>query len=277
MENEVFRLARASFRILRLRKSFSSLMPGWLIFFLQRGGTHLGSIVITGEQIGRQQRTERTGADDDNEYRHAFLIVEAKKGAGGHHPRHVLCAESDEERDSWVNMLVRYFTGTYSEDSLSNNVLLSTASGQAPPRASSGSADNSAGIVNRTRGPLRNVSRDEISISKGLAIPIFQLAPDANNAKFFQASPMTQEGGRPSSPKSVDYSLNEQESQSYSRSETQNTATFSASEPSAGLPSSLPEQSILSVASATPSALNGVGNYVTPRANSELGHYADLR
>ncbi len=88
---------------------------------------------------------------------------------------------------------------------------------------------------------------------------------------------MTQEGGRPSSPKSVDYSLNEQESQSYSRSETQNTATFSASEPSAGLPSSLPEQSILSVASATPSALNGVGNYVTPRANSELGHYADLR
>ncbi|KAF8343429.1 hypothetical protein F5887DRAFT_972854 [Amanita rubescens] len=238
-----------------------------------RGGTHLGSIVITGAQIGRQQRTERTGADDDNEYRHAFLIVEAKKGAGGHHPRHVLCAESDEERDSWVDMLVRYFTGTYSEDSLSNNVMFSTASGQAPPRASSGSADNSTGIVNRTRGPLRNVSRDEIAISKGLAIPIFQLAPDANNPKFFQASPMTQEAGRPSSP----YSLSEQESQSHSRNETQSIGTFSTSEPSAGLPSSLPEQSILSVASATPSALDGIGNYATPRANSELGHYADLR
>ena len=167
-------------------------------------------------------------------------------------------------------MLVRYFTGTYSEDPLSNTTLSSTASGPAPapPRASSGSTDSSTAI-NRTRGPLRNFSRDEISISKGLAIPIFQLGPDANNVKLFQS----QEVGRPSTPRSIDHSLNEQDLQAHSLNETQNSSN---SETSGGLPSSLPEQSILSVASTTPSALDG-GNYVSPRANSELGHYADLQ
>ncbi|KAJ7623404.1 hypothetical protein FB45DRAFT_925555 [Roridomyces roridus] len=95
-----------------------------------RGGAHLGSITVTGAQIGRQQRSERPATDEEKEYRHAFLIVEAKKGPGGSHPRHVLCAESDVDRDSWVEMLVRYFSGTYSEDPVSY--------GQPPPSYSSG-------------------------------------------------------------------------------------------------------------------------------------------
>jgi len=33
-------------------------------------------------------------------------------------PRYMLCAESNEERDIWVDMLVRYFMGKYSEESL---------------------------------------------------------------------------------------------------------------------------------------------------------------
>ncbi|KAF7356794.1 hypothetical protein MVEN_01014700 [Mycena venus] len=84
-----------------------------------RGGAHLGSITVTGAQIGRQQRTERPTTDEEKEYRHAFLIVEAKKGPGGNHPRHVLCAESDADRDAWVEILVRYFSGTYSEEPVS--------------------------------------------------------------------------------------------------------------------------------------------------------------
>ncbi|KAL0565673.1 Rho GTPase activating protein [Marasmius crinis-equi] len=79
------------------------------------GGTHLGSINVTGAQIGRQQcNPSFASADDEKEYRHAFLIDEAKKGPGGSHSRHVLCAESDEERDSWVELLARYFSGSYS-------------------------------------------------------------------------------------------------------------------------------------------------------------------
>ncbi|KAJ6625024.1 hypothetical protein B0H10DRAFT_2005409 [Mycena sp. CBHHK59/15] len=84
-----------------------------------RGGAHLGSITVTGAQIGRQQRSERPATDEEKEYRHAFLIVEAKRGPGGNHPRHVLCAESDSDRDSWVEMLVRYFSGAYSEELVS--------------------------------------------------------------------------------------------------------------------------------------------------------------
>ncbi len=77
-------------------------------FVHQRGGQHLGSINITGAQIGRQHRpADRRESEEEGEYRHAFLIIELKKGTGASH-RHVLCAESDSERDSWVEILVRY-------------------------------------------------------------------------------------------------------------------------------------------------------------------------
>ncbi|KAI0791618.1 hypothetical protein BC629DRAFT_374645 [Irpex lacteus] len=87
-----------------------------LEYYESRGGTHLGSITITGAQIGRQQRTsDKKDSDEDNEYRHAFLIIEAKRGPGGTSSRHVLCAESDQERDHWVELLVRYVTGRYND------------------------------------------------------------------------------------------------------------------------------------------------------------------
>lgn len=74
-----------------------------------RGGAILGTIQIRGAQIGRQQRTE-TSDMDENSYRHAFLILEKRPG-NGQEPeqlvRHVLCADSDEERDEWVEVLVR--------------------------------------------------------------------------------------------------------------------------------------------------------------------------
>ncbi|TFK71624.1 RhoGAP-domain-containing protein [Pluteus cervinus] len=117
-----------------------------------RGGTHLGSILITGAQIGRQQRTEKSSADEEKEYRHAFLIVEAKRGPGGNHPRHVLCAESDKERDNWVEMLVRYFTGTYSEDPITYG-----SSSNTQPRSSTSSNDTA-------RRPSRGLSKDDIRV-----------------------------------------------------------------------------------------------------------------
>ncbi|ELU43463.1 hypothetical protein AG1IA_02519 [Rhizoctonia solani AG-1 IA] len=62
-----------------------------------RGGAHLGSIPLVGSQIGRQQRHNTRDNDDENAYRHAFLIIEGKRGPSGALNRHVLCAESDEE------------------------------------------------------------------------------------------------------------------------------------------------------------------------------------
>lgn len=66
-----------------------------------------GSIVIRNAQIGRQQRA--TDNDDKKNYRHAFNL-------GGSPPRHVLCAESDAERDAWVDILARYVSSTFNED-----------------------------------------------------------------------------------------------------------------------------------------------------------------
>ncbi|KAE8376851.1 hypothetical protein BDV26DRAFT_293763 [Aspergillus bertholletiae] len=93
------------------------------------GGPHLGTIKLYNAQIGKQsqgpnsQNTSpptRTEDDSDNQYRHAFLILEPKKKDSSALVRHVLCAESDEERDSWVEALLEYVEGQ-SENEGSNS------------------------------------------------------------------------------------------------------------------------------------------------------------
>lgn len=83
-----------------------------LKYFETPGGAHLGTIKLQGAQIGRQSHqidpSSPTGATDemDNQYRHAFLILEPKKKDPTAMTKHVLCAESDKERDHWVNVLL---------------------------------------------------------------------------------------------------------------------------------------------------------------------------
>ncbi|EGG07573.1 uncharacterized protein MELLADRAFT_85394 [Melampsora larici-populina 98AG31] len=81
-----------------------------LEYFDTRGGNRLGHIVITGAQIGRQQQRSQETTDDS--YRHAFLIRMHKREKEGEID-HILCAESDEERDAWVEALTCYVTGRY--------------------------------------------------------------------------------------------------------------------------------------------------------------------
>ncbi|KAI5989328.1 hypothetical protein EDD15DRAFT_2171667 [Pisolithus albus] len=150
-----------------------------LEYFESRGGAHLGSILITNAQIGRQQRTADN--DDEKNYRHAFLIIEAKKGSGGASLRHVLCAESDAERDSWVDILVRYVSGTFNEDPVPST------SGSAQPRSSTSSSQDTT-ATSGNKHAVKTLSKD--NILKGAAVPISQLALDAGNAKFFQTAPI---------------------------------------------------------------------------------------
>ncbi|KAB8256246.1 hypothetical protein BDV32DRAFT_97690 [Aspergillus pseudonomiae] len=93
------------------------------------GGPHLGTIKIYNAQIGKQSQgtngqnnnpPARGEEDSDNQYRHAFLILEPKKKDSSALVRHVLCAESDEERDSWVEALLEYVEGQ-SENEASNS------------------------------------------------------------------------------------------------------------------------------------------------------------
>ncbi|KAH8693519.1 putative Rho GTPase activator [Talaromyces proteolyticus] len=93
-----------------------------LKYFESPGGAHLGTIKLLNAQIGKQsqgnqnQSPSRNEDDNDNQYRHAFLILEPKKKDSSALVRHVLCAESDEERDIWVDALLQYVESASSDD-----------------------------------------------------------------------------------------------------------------------------------------------------------------
>jgi len=91
-------------------------------YYESPGGPHLGAIKLQNAQIGKQQQSDnqspsRGDVDDpDNQYRHAFLILEPKRKDSSSLVRHVLCAESDRERDQWVEALLQYVDYKDSED-----------------------------------------------------------------------------------------------------------------------------------------------------------------
>ncbi|KAH8422936.1 GTPase-activating protein BEM3 [Aspergillus melleus] len=107
-----------------------------LKYFESPGGPHLGTIKIYNAQIGKQSQSangqnsspSRAEEDVDNQYRHAFLVLEPKKKDSSALVRHVLCAESDEERDAWVEALLEYVE-SQSESEGSNH---GSSKGQTP-------------------------------------------------------------------------------------------------------------------------------------------------
>ncbi|PYI09050.1 RhoGAP-domain-containing protein [Aspergillus sclerotiicarbonarius CBS 121057] len=95
-----------------------------LKYFESPGGPHLGTIKLYNAQIGKQSQSasgrnsspSRNEEDSDNQYRHAFLILEPKRKDSSALVRHVLCSESDEERDAWVDALLEYVDGQSEND-----------------------------------------------------------------------------------------------------------------------------------------------------------------
>ncbi|KAI5121517.1 hypothetical protein M0805_006554 [Coniferiporia weirii] len=235
-----------------------------LEYYESRGGTHLGSIQITGAQIGRQQKAGNgRDSDDENEFRHAFLIIEQKRGPASQNTRHVLCAESDRDRDSWVEVLVRYVMGSYDGEEKATTPTTNAAAGvtqqniSGQPRASTSSLS-----VNEVSSvPRRGLSKDLIQKSNTTPVPISQLPHDGSNAKFFSnadpASPVKSpiEKGSVSSLPFVDGSVK----RSLDRVNSDDSQ----------LSSSLPTTSALADVTVT---LAPVGQ----RANSEQGYYPDL-
>lgn len=79
----------------------------FLRYYESPGGSLVGSIKIPQSQVGRQQApNERDSSDDD--VKHAFLIMETKKRNANSYVRHVLCANSDADRDEWIRVLLHY-------------------------------------------------------------------------------------------------------------------------------------------------------------------------
>lgn len=97
---------------------FFALEGPQLKYYEAPGGAHLGTIKLQNAQIGKQAPTQsndnqspartNAGEDLDNQYRHAFLILEPKKKDSNARFKHVLCAESDKERDLWVDALLQW-------------------------------------------------------------------------------------------------------------------------------------------------------------------------
>ncbi|KKY34120.1 hypothetical protein UCDDA912_g05928 [Diaporthe ampelina] len=94
---------------------FFSVEGPQLKYFETPGGAHLGTIKLPGAQIGRQSQqggdepsSARATDEAENQYRHAFLILEPKKKDPSVMTKHVLCAESDRERDQWVEVLLQW-------------------------------------------------------------------------------------------------------------------------------------------------------------------------
>ncbi|PTU19216.1 hypothetical protein P175DRAFT_0461729 [Aspergillus ochraceoroseus IBT 24754] len=130
-----------------------------LKYFEAPGGAHLGTIKLHNAQIGKQsqntcQSNPPSQADDDsdNQYRHAFLILEPKKKDSSALVRHVLCAESDEERDSWVEALLEYVEGS-SENEASASRTPSQVSTKLPTNAAAKSKLFPNGSKKAGKGP----------------------------------------------------------------------------------------------------------------------------
>ncbi|CAO3619582.1 unnamed protein product [Cunninghamella echinulata] len=82
-----------------------------LDYYESKEGNHLGTIRLINAQIGRQTPQAAASAsatDESNIYRHAFLIIEQKRAGSSQIARHILCAENDEDRDSWVDALFKH-------------------------------------------------------------------------------------------------------------------------------------------------------------------------
>lgn len=84
-----------------------------LKYYDTAGGAQLGSIKLQGAQIGRQQSRDDTSSSSHTDFKHALLILEPERNST---TRHVLCANSDEERDLWVEALVPWTKSANSDE-----------------------------------------------------------------------------------------------------------------------------------------------------------------
>ncbi|CAL5867735.1 uncharacterized protein PFLUO_LOCUS1954 [Penicillium psychrofluorescens] len=115
-----------------------------LKYFESPGGAHMGTIRLHHAQIGKQSQNSSSqatsGGDDDtdNQYRHAFLVLEPKKKDSSALVRHVLCSESDAERDAWVDALMEYVESSSSDNESSRGP--SSSKSQASTQAKQSSA-----------------------------------------------------------------------------------------------------------------------------------------
>ncbi|KAJ5224146.1 hypothetical protein N7468_008688 [Penicillium chermesinum] len=135
-----------------------------LKYFESPGGPHMGTIKLFHAQIGKQSQSSNsqsnssgTDEDADNQYRHAFLVLEPKRKDSSALVRHVLCAESDDERDSWVDALMEYVDVASDGDQRGKQ---QTQSRQLPPSQSKSKLQPGRGESPDEPSPVQGFSFD---------------------------------------------------------------------------------------------------------------------
>lgn len=113
-------------------------------------------------------------------YRHAFLIRENKRSKPndtGTDVDHVLCAESDTERDDWVRVLAAWGTGHYIQPDEANNQTPNAAPSQVvqPDVSASATAPAAQSAPRRPSSQSRKLSKEDIA--KGTAQPLPSVSP----------------------------------------------------------------------------------------------------
>ncbi len=192
-------------------------------------------------------------------YRHAFLIIEAKKGTGESR-RHVLCAESDSERDSWLEILVCYVSGAYDEHASHSSLYINTSvsattsvSSSQPRSSTSSNAPVEPAPPPRDRRQAQGGMVKE-DINGNSARPLSRLAPDPSNANLFQATPLYDEAPGSSSKRLNTASSPEQSGQIFTDAQTaRSLLDKGSSSPAQGV------ESNLSSSPPTSSSLDTVG------------------
>lgn len=102
------------------KSRFFALDEPVLRYYDSPGGNLLGTIRLHAAQIGRQSAQHspsRVAEDSENPFRHAFVILEPKRKDSSSLVKHILCAESDGERDEWVTALLQYVSMPAPDDS----------------------------------------------------------------------------------------------------------------------------------------------------------------
>ncbi|KAK4648268.1 Rho GTPase activating protein [Podospora bellae-mahoneyi] len=133
-----------------------------LKYYETPGGAHLGTVKLQKAQIGKQSHHNNDGSparpkDDEaeNQYRHAFLILERKKKDPNSTTRHVLCAESDLERDQWVDALLRWVDYEDPEDE-------DNAKKEHPHDRHSAHADRANASKKKGQGKQNSIAEDKL-------------------------------------------------------------------------------------------------------------------
>lgn len=168
-----------------------------LRYYESRGGSLLGTIKLSNAKVAKPQRrssdSPSRGEELESEYRHAFGILEPKRKDSSSHVRHVLCAESDAERDAWVQALMCYVERDPEDEPMKQTSVSSMDSGsrkKRPSQRKDGSASDSP--QSATFDGLQAVSYDDTVAANP---PVVHILPE----KRLTESPSPPNTGTPSS------------------------------------------------------------------------------